>query len=52
MGTEITREEFGERDYSRFKKRLEQCLSDLGQPGSAVHWLRPSAAGLGSRPSR
>ncbi len=37
MGTEITREEFGERDYARFRERLEQCLSDLGrlldQPG-------------------
>jgi len=31
MGTEITREEFGERDYARFRERLEQCLSDLGQ---------------------
>jgi hypothetical protein len=29
MGTEITREEFGERDYGRFRERLEQCLSDL-----------------------
>ena len=29
MGTEITREEFGERDYARFRERLEQCLSDL-----------------------
>jgi len=37
MGTEILREEFGERDYARFRERLEQCLSDLGrllaQPG-------------------
>jgi hypothetical protein len=37
VGTEITREEFGERDYARFRERLEQCLSDLGrlldQPG-------------------
>jgi hypothetical protein len=31
MGTEITREEFGERDYVRFRQRLEQCLSDLGR---------------------
>ncbi len=31
MGTEITREEFGERDYARFRERLEQCLSDLGR---------------------
>jgi hypothetical protein len=29
MGTEITREEFGERDYARFRERLEQCLSEL-----------------------
>jgi hypothetical protein len=29
MGTEITTEEFGERDYARFRERLEQCLSDL-----------------------
>jgi hypothetical protein len=29
MGTEITREEFGEHDYARFRERLEQCLSDL-----------------------
>jgi len=29
MGTEITREEFSERDYARFRERLEQCLSDL-----------------------
>jgi hypothetical protein len=31
MGTEITREEFAERDYTRFRERLEQCLSDLGR---------------------
>jgi hypothetical protein len=31
VGTEITREKFGERDYARFRERLEQCLSDLGQ---------------------
>ena len=31
MGTEITREKFSERDYARFTKRLERCLSDLGQ---------------------
>jgi len=40
MGTEITREEFGERDYARFRERLEQCLSDLGRllarPGFGV----------------
>jgi hypothetical protein len=29
MGTEITREDFGERDYARFRERLEQCLSEL-----------------------
>jgi hypothetical protein len=29
MGTEITREEFGERDYARFRERLEHCLSEL-----------------------
>jgi hypothetical protein len=29
MGTEITREKFGEHDYARFRERLEQCLSDL-----------------------
>ncbi len=37
MGTEITRERFAERDYDRFRERLEQCLTDLGrlleQPG-------------------
>ncbi len=31
MGTEITREKFGPRDYARFADRLECCLSDLGQ---------------------
>ncbi|HYX62283.1 MAG TPA: glutamate--cysteine ligase [Streptosporangiaceae bacterium] len=31
MGTEITRETFGERDYARFRDRLELCLSDLGE---------------------
>jgi len=31
MGTEITRERFDERDYARFRERLERCLSDLGQ---------------------
>jgi hypothetical protein len=29
MGTEITREEFDERDYARFRERLEQNLSEL-----------------------
>jgi gamma-glutamyl:cysteine ligase YbdK (ATP-grasp superfamily) len=31
MGAEITREEFDERDYARFRERLAQCLSSLGQ---------------------
>jgi hypothetical protein len=31
VGTEITEERFGERDYARFRERLEQCLSDLGR---------------------
>ena len=31
MGVEITRDKFDERDYARFRGRLEQCLSDLGQ---------------------
>jgi hypothetical protein len=31
VGTEITRERFGERDYARFRGRLERCLSDLGK---------------------
>jgi hypothetical protein len=30
MGTEITREAFGEQDYVRFRERLERCLADLG----------------------
>src|SRR6266568_8641287 len=40
MGSEITREEFGERDYALFRERLEQGLSGLGQllqrPGFGV----------------
>jgi hypothetical protein len=31
VGSEITRERFGERDYTRFRERLERCLSDLGE---------------------
>jgi len=31
VGTEITKERFDERDYARFRERLEQCLSGLGQ---------------------
>ena len=31
MGTEITREEFDERDYARFRERLERDLSALGR---------------------
>ena len=31
MGTEITRDRFGERDYARFRERLERCLADLGE---------------------
>src|SRR5216110_509719 len=31
MGTEIIRERFGERDYVRFRERLERCLADLGE---------------------
>ena len=31
MGTDIGQEDFGERDYTRFAERLEQCLSALGQ---------------------
>jgi hypothetical protein len=31
MGTDITKEEFDERDYARFRERLEQCLTELGQ---------------------
>jgi hypothetical protein len=40
MGTEIGKEEFGERDYQRFAERLEECLATLGQllerPGFGV----------------
>src|SRR5260370_27779234 len=40
MGSEITREEFGECDYVLFRERLEQGLSGLGQllqrPGFGV----------------
>jgi hypothetical protein len=31
VGTDIDREEFGERDYARFAQRLEECLTVLGQ---------------------
>src|SRR5689334_15169830 len=31
MGTEITRERFGERDYVRFRERLERSLADLAE---------------------
>jgi hypothetical protein len=31
MGTDIDKQEFAERDYTRFAERLEQCLSALGQ---------------------
>jgi gamma-glutamyl:cysteine ligase YbdK (ATP-grasp superfamily) len=31
MGTDIDKEQFDERDYSRFAERLEKCLSALGQ---------------------
>ncbi len=31
MGTAISKEEFDERDYPRFRQRLEECLSELGQ---------------------
>jgi hypothetical protein len=31
VGTEITCEEFGELDYARFRKRLERCLTELGE---------------------
>ncbi|MGD0375842.1 MAG: glutamate--cysteine ligase [Streptosporangiaceae bacterium] len=31
MGTAISTEEFDERDYPRFRQRLEECLSELGQ---------------------
>ena len=40
MGTDIDKEEFDERDYSRFRERLGECLSALGQllerPGFGV----------------
>ena len=40
MGTEIDKEEFDERDYPRFRERLGECLSTLGQllerPGFGV----------------
>jgi gamma-glutamyl:cysteine ligase YbdK (ATP-grasp superfamily) len=31
MGTDIDKEEFGERDYQRFAQRLAECLTTLGQ---------------------
>ena len=31
MGTGIDKAQFDERDYSRFRERLEECLSGLGQ---------------------
>jgi hypothetical protein len=31
MGAELTRETFTEQDYTRFRERLERCLSDLGE---------------------
>jgi gamma-glutamyl:cysteine ligase YbdK (ATP-grasp superfamily) len=31
MGTDIGKEEFDDRDYSRFAERLEECLAVLGQ---------------------
>jgi hypothetical protein len=31
MGTDIGKEEFDERDYSRFAERLEECLAVLAQ---------------------
>jgi gamma-glutamyl:cysteine ligase YbdK (ATP-grasp superfamily) len=31
VGTDIDQEEFNERDYSRFRERLGECLSALGQ---------------------
>ncbi len=31
MGTEISRDEFDERDYARFRERLERNLSELGR---------------------
>ena len=40
MGTDIDKEEFDERDYSRFRERLGECLSALGRllerPGFGV----------------
>ena len=30
MGTDIGKAQFDERDYSRFRERLEECLSGLG----------------------
>jgi gamma-glutamyl:cysteine ligase YbdK (ATP-grasp superfamily) len=40
MGTDIGQEEFDERDYARFDKRLQECLFSLGrlfeQPGFGV----------------
>jgi gamma-glutamyl:cysteine ligase YbdK (ATP-grasp superfamily) len=40
MGTDIDQEEFDERNYSRFRERLGECLSALGQllerPGFGV----------------
>jgi hypothetical protein len=40
MGTEIIRDEFDEREYARFRERLEQDLSELrrllGRPGFGV----------------
>ena len=31
MGTDIDKAQFDECDYSRFRERLEECLSALGQ---------------------
>ena len=31
MGTRVDQEEFDERDYPRFRRRLEECLAVLGQ---------------------
>jgi hypothetical protein len=31
MGIQISGDTFGERDYARFRARLEQCLAELGQ---------------------
>jgi hypothetical protein len=40
MGRDVDQEEFGERDYSRFRERLGECLSALGhlleRPGFGV----------------